>query len=106
MTSHVLDSDPPVWTLVNEVDTATVKQNEEISKDPLELTCCALCRSKAYRSQTVFHLINESVILRFHLDIVGSHIFPRHKILGMLDHNLYRPLDAPFPDLMTRLWTD
>jgi hypothetical protein len=62
MTRHVLDSDPPVWTLVNEVDTATVKRNEEMSKDPLELVCCALCRHKAYRPQIVSHLLNESVI--------------------------------------------
>jgi len=59
ITRHVFDPAPPQWRLVDEVDTALVKQIEEMAKDPLELICCARCGHKTCRARIISHLLYE-----------------------------------------------
>jgi hypothetical protein len=69
MKTHHSDPDVAKWKLADEMDIARVKQKEKedaqhpVYRSPCYL-CCARCRHKAYESQIVLHLKNESVFLR------------------------------------------
>jgi len=78
---HQWDPDPSSWKLLDEADTATVKETEK-TKDPLSQTsdsvCCTRCRHKTYKSSISVHLKNE------------------HGVEQISNDDYCQPLDTPF----------